>query len=296
MIVTGDLNKVGAATAAREGGSKFAATSRIALLHHNAYLTELQVVRENPCSLVHTAEVHSPTDGPSQVFIKAFPSKFEATGLANEIAGYLLACAAGLPVASSACLLLLRTEQLNSVHPDHIASLQNDTGLSLVWATRALPGPPLRILHPINEPEFQKRLKKWPLLPSVLAFDDLVANEDRTNDNLVAISNGEFALVDHADIAGGISRLGQFPDPHSSSKNQLLSSVYGTVVPHSVSSGMLLAAESHVAIFGAAKPEIEYWFKLLFNDQTDAQSMLAFLSARAQLSASRVRTQQGLLI
>ena len=49
-------------------------------------------------------------------------------------------------------------------------------------------------------------------------------------------------------------------------------------------------------IFAAAKPEIEYWFKLLFNDQTDAQSMLAFLSARAQVSASRVRKQQGLLI
>ncbi|MBN8760475.1 MAG: hypothetical protein J0I94_08610 [Thiobacillus sp.] len=279
------------------GSEKCTSSSRIALLGPEAYLTELEVIRENPTSLVHVAEIACPIHGRIQAFVKTFPTKFVETALANELAAYLLACAAQLVVADQAYILILRTEQLFKVHPTFKLELVNEHGLSYAWVTKAIDGPPLRLLHQIDEPELQKRLRKWPLLPRVLAFDDLVANEDRSHDNLIAIQNGKFALVDHAEIAGGVARIDEFLDPTISSKNQLLSMLYGNTVPQIVSSGMMLAAESHVEIFQQIEPELKYWYDKLFPDsEARGHALLSFLNKRAQNSVLRIRQQQGLLL
>lgn len=279
------------------GSQKCSASSRIALLGPEAYLTELEVIRENSTSLVHVAEIACPVHGRIQAFVKTFPTRFVESALANELAAYLLACADQLAVADQAYILILRTEQLFKIHPEFKVELANDHGLSYAWVTKAIDGAPLRLLHPINEPELQKRLRKWPLLPRVLAFDDLVANEDRSQDNLIAINNGVFALVDHAEIAGGIARIDEFLDPNRCSKNQLLSMLYGNTVPKNVTSGMMLAAERHMEVFRQIEPELKYWYDTLFPD-SDARShaLLNFLNERARNSVPRIRQQQGLLI
>ncbi len=279
------------------GSQKYTGSSRIALLAPEAYLTELEVIRENPTSLVHVAEIACPIYGRIQGFVKTFPSRFIESALANELAAYLLACADQLSVAEQAYVLILRTEQLFKVHPNFRVELANDDGLSYAWVTKAIEGHPLRLLHPVNEPELQKRLRKWPLLPRVLAFDDLVANEDRSHDNLIAINNGVFALVDHAEIAGGIARVDEFLDPTMRSKNQLLSMLYGDVVPSNISSGMMLAAERHIEIFQQIEPELKYWYDILFPDSNArSHALLSFLNERARNSVPRIRQQQGFLI
>lgn len=260
-------------------------------------MAELEVIRENDTSFVHVAEVATVDRGARQVFVKAFPEKHVRNGLVNEIVGYVIAKRAGLPVADSAFVLILRTEQVFKVHPDRRGSLSNDSGLTLTWATTAIDGAPLRLLRGTREPDLQRRLRKWPELPRILALDDLLGNEDRTDDNLIAVRNGGFAIVDHAEIAGGISRLHGFGNPAGTAKNTLLNELYGKSVPNSVKSAMMLAAERHPQVVEAAIPEIEAWLRLLFPQESQSiHAIVPFVLERARLSPARIRHQQGMLL
>ncbi len=270
----------------------------ILVLPPESYLTERGVVRQNSTSLVHVADLHSPIMGTVQAFIKAFPDRFSGNGLVNEIIGYLIAQEAGFPIADEAYLIPLPSELLFQIHPEYIQDLSSEHGLVITWGTRAISGPPLRYVHSIDDPEIQKRLlKNWSDLPSLLALDDFLGNEDRTSDNLISINNGRFALVDHADIAGGISRDNDLLNPFSSIKNALLLDLFDGKVPHNIQSGMLKAAESHPLIFERAKPKIQYWLNtLLPNENKHTKTLLEYLQIRATTSYTRIKRQEGMLL
>ncbi|APV50165.1 hypothetical protein BWI17_11005 [Betaproteobacteria bacterium GR16-43] len=134
------------------------------------------------------------------------------------------------------------------------------------------------------------------MLPSVIAFDDLVANSDRSEDNLIAVRNGDFVLVDHAEIAGGLSRLHGF-DANTQTRSFLADEIFGANVPHAVKSGMMVAAESHYETVQAARGEIEQWLDLLSaGKRTTAHDIVPYLVERARMSPQRIRDGQGLLV
>lgn len=270
----------------------------ILVLGGASYLTQRNIIRENSTSLVHVADLHSPVRGPVQAFVKTFPSRFSGNGLINEIVGYLIAQEAGFPVADEAYLLALPNELAFRIHPEYVHDLRSESGLVVTWCTRAISGPPLRYVHAINEPEIQRRLlQNWSDLPSLLALDDFLGNEDRTSDNLICINNGRFALVDHADIAGGISRDVQLLNPFGAVRNALLLDLFNGKAPPQIQSGMLKAAESHPRIFERAKPKIEYWLDTLFPPQDHhTKSLLEYLQTRAITSYTRIKRQEGMLL
>lgn len=229
------------------------------------------------------------------MFVKVFPKRFAATGLLNELVVYLVAKHGSLPVARRGYILVLPAEQILRVHPDYRHEIPIENGLTIAWATTAIEGPPLRLLHSIREPEMQRRLRKWRQLPDVLAFDELVVNQDRTDDNLIVVRNGEFAIVDHGEIAGGM-RLDGF-DIGLSGRNALADELFGAQIPRNVKSAMMLAAESHASIVDSASSEISQWVELLSSGlESDANKIVPFLKHRARQSPARVRAQQGLLL
>lgn len=131
----------------------------------------------------------------------------------------------------------------------------------------------------------------------MLAFDDLVANQDRTEDNLLCISNGSMVLVDHADIAGGISREVDYLDPSFSPANMFIRDTFEGAIPGSITSGMVMAAEQHPQVIQNALPHIFFWFNLLFPNAPERTSkLLDFLKTRANTSADRIKRQYGILI
>ncbi len=277
--------------------AKIPGPGNITLLNPTSYLTQGALVRENNTSLVHVADIHSPLTGARQAFIKTFPTKFVENGLANELIGYLVAREGGLPVAEEAYILILPSELLFRCHPDFKSDIATVEGINVVWATSAVEGHPLKYLHPLRDPYLRKRLLKWQGLPTMLAFDDLVANQDRTEDNLVCIHNGSMVLVDHADIAGGISRQIEYLDPAFSPANLFVRDAFEGSVPDTVTSGMILAAERHPHVVRNALPHIAFWLDLLFpNTPERTGKLLDFLQVRADESADRIKRHYGMLI
>ncbi|MCE2425409.1 MAG: hypothetical protein J4F45_09970 [Pseudomonadales bacterium] len=52
---------------------------------------------------------------------------------------------------------------------------------------------------------FRERLARWPALPLAIAFDDWIANQDRTLENLLFRGASDFVLVDHGDAIPDIA-------------------------------------------------------------------------------------------
>lgn len=277
--------------------AKVPGPGNITLLNGTCYQTQGRTIRENDTSLVHIADIHSPATGARQAFIKAFPNRFARTGLENELVGYIIAREEGLPVADEAYIMVLPSELLFRCHPHFKSELSTTEGYNVVWATSAVDGPPLKYLHPLKDLALKKRLLKWSKFPSMLAFDDLIANEDRSEDNLICISNGELVLVDHADISGGISRKIEFLDPSFSPRNSFIRNVFDDTLPNNIKSGMVMAAERHPQIIKNALPHIFYWLNELFPELPEHTSKLMdYLASRANMSPDRIKHQHDLLI
>jgi hypothetical protein len=270
----------------------------IFLLPENAYLSSIVPIREKTTSLVHLAQVHSQSRGSVDAFLKCFPYSdvnLEKKALRNEIAAYLLAAQAGLPIAQEAYILIVQKEWLEKIHqePTRPALTRNEY---LAWGTKAIDGRPLRYVHRINEAEMKSRIKKWPGLPNVLAFDDWILNEDRTDDNLIAVNNGEFCLIDHAEIAGGILRDFTLIDDHTDCNNKLLKELFGPSAPNEIKSGMVFAAQQHRQIFDQACPKIENQFNKFSLSDKDSNYMLELINKRAANSEERIIKNHGMLL
>lgn len=277
--------------------NKVPGPGNITLLNDTCYQLQGMTIRENATSLVHIADIHSPATGARQVVIKAFPNLFARTGLENELVGYIVAREEGLPVATEAFIMVLPSELLFRCHPHFKSELSTSTGFNVVWATSVVNGPPLKYLHPLRDVALKRRLLKWPKLPDMLAFDDLIANEDRSEDNLICIANGELVLVDHADISGGISRKIEFLDPSFSPNNSFIRNLFDDRLPSSIKSGMVLAAERHPQVIKSALPHIFYWLNMLFPDVPDHTSkLMSYLASRANTSPHRIKQRHNLLI
>lgn len=274
-------------------------TSGIQVLGEHAYLASLEVIRENDRCLVHTAHVHSTSAGSVTAVVKCFPGEPANRGLINEVCGYLIARAAGLPVSDQAYVIYVSNDRLAALHPQYEKTITaSGTDSSIVWATKTIHGPPFKFLYNFGNNQVSKRLMEWRDLPKMLAFDDWVGNADRSDDNLIEIHNGRFALIDHADIGGGIAWLADLLDPNAVFKNRVAEDLFnGSGLSNHIKSGMLLAAESHQKIFGLVGDELQNWLtRLMPRNQKDAQAFHRFLAIRASGSVNRVRQQTGLLL
>lgn len=104
-------------------------------------------------------------------------------------------------------------------------------------------------------------------------------------------------LVDHADIAGGISRQIEYLDPSMSHENLFVRDAFEGSVPDTVTSGMILAAERHPLVVRNALAHIAFWLDRLFpNTPERTGKLLDFLQVRADGSADRIRRHYGMLI
>ena len=270
----------------------------VSVLDPNAYLTTKSVVTENGDSLVHLAEIHSTRTGKKEVFVKVFADKKSPNALLHEIYGFVVAKHLGLPVPEEAFLLLIDSRLLFEIHPNFNHVINNEQGVNIAWCTTTIEGKPIRYLHPINDETLKNRLKKNKSLPEILAFDEFLGNEDRNKGNLIMINNGNFALIDHAEIAGTSNNLGFDIDANSFYKNALISELYDGCPPDKIKSAMVLAAEKHQDAVTNAKDELKNLSDIIHKAYgiMPTNNINDYINTRAKNSPERIKERYGLLI
>jgi hypothetical protein len=257
-----------------------------------AYLAQFAVVRQTDDSFTHGALLSSPSSGKTEVFLKYYVEKAKPSrGLVNEAVGYLLAKSCGLPVPARAFVVDVSGERLLEAHPA-LQGLVSAAHSYPCWATSVVPG---TLVSP-NHRLVIEILRKWNFLSYMLAFDDWVANSDRTKANIVLTGKQTLTLIDHGHIGGSLYWMPDLLPIDESFRSPVASELWPKSWPASVVSQMVQRAAEHSNIFIAVKPRLRKVIDLLASDNQSANSLMEFLEARANSGYDRMKKTHGVLI
>ena len=258
-----------------------------------AYLMQFEPIRETPDSCTHGAKVSSETLGAVDVFVKFYVDGKNRTsrGLVNEAVGHLLAKACGLPVAPHAFVIDVSGQRLLEAHASLRGSI-NAANSYPCWATSAVHGALLNPKHGL----IIDNLRKWSLLPKMLAFDDWVANSDRTAANIVCTGKQQLTLIDHGHIAGSLYWMPDMLPAEGRFSSPILPEIWPKSLPRAIASQMVQNAAEHGRVFAAAKTRLRAVLDFLIDDRQSGKAFEEFLESRANGSYDRIKKTHGVLI
>ena len=258
-----------------------------------AYLAQFASFRETPDCYTHGAKVSSPTLGPVDVFVKFYVTEKNRTnrGLVNEAVGYLLAKACGLPVAPHAFVIDVSGQRLLEAHASLRGSI-NAAHSYPCWATSAVDGAQAKQNHGL----VIDTLRKWSLLPKMLAFDDWVANSDRTAANIVCTGKQNLTLIDHGHIGGSLYWMPDLLPAEGSFSSPVLLDIWPKALPPAIASQMVQNAAEHGRVFSVAKARLRAVLDFCCDDQPSSRAFEEFLEKRANGSYDRIKKTHGVLI
>jgi|GEM_PF-1354988 len=130
--------------------------------------------------------------------------------LVNEMIGYLLGIALGLPMPPKAGFLLIENKILNPSLVNILSEVDKYRGFTFAWVTEDVKGSNLRI-EIENNPSimnvmieyFSSCMKDWDQLSHLVAFDDWILNTDRNMGNSIHLPDKTFNLIDHGECMHG---------------------------------------------------------------------------------------------
>ena len=267
--------------------------SEIQVVGAEAYLASLNPTHESEECVTHIAQLHHPTHGPINAFVKYyFEDRGTQKGLVNEVCGHILAEQAGLHVPSGPLIVLLPRERIAGLHKAYAARIGRGEQKA-VWATQRVSN---ATMLPHDEQAAAELLRDWDRLPDLIAFDSWVVNADRSARNLLRRRNGQFVLIDHGHLAGGTLWDADLLSPGQAFHHPFLRQLWDGEVPSEIKQRIMAAADRHADCFVAAETEIKRWLDVLGVNSRDRIALLDFLRERAEYSPAHMKKILGLLV
>lgn len=267
----------------------------IQLLPPNSFQTVLKQTEEGLRAASFIASLRWGDGKSRRFYLKSYPKELHR-GLINEITGYLLAHACGLPQPQKVALIPVAK---NVFPPEYQALLPIYNGFIWCWATEDAGSTPNLLVNMKNLSnifkffEFFSRWNKW---PDMLAFDEWVANQDRNTGNVVIKNGRQISLIDHGAVP--ISENWQIDDLDAAKQfaNKFLSVAYqGKNPPLNVSSAMCKAAVKHTQNFQSVMDELEFWWKE-FLSPVEYEPLKVFFELRASNEPMAMKQRVGLVL
>jgi hypothetical protein len=259
----------------------------IEVLNEASFKSVLSKPSEGLMAYTYLCLIDWPDGKQRQCYVKMF-SVQHSIGIFNEILGYLLTKAEGLPVASQAGLLIL---------PDAVRNLVNQPVASVAFVTSRIEGNTSSSFYHINDmlkfEALNKILDDWDQLHHTIAFDEWVANQDRNLGNLVIDSNSSVTLIDHSNMPVDLVWQPADLDIDLCPKNKL-GTFFRSNATLPQKHAILKGAERQSDSLLSVTDEINYWAKQLLREDY-RKSLMNFLECRALTSHDRLSKKYGLL-
>jgi len=255
------------------------------------------------CKTTHTAEIEYRDGNTETSFVKIFASKIE---LFNEVIGYLIAKAIGLPVANEAAVIKIPSETLK------FAELESNTAnlYEWAWAVSEVPGVSPKVHFKFRNSigltkALIKDVQKWSDLHGTVAFDDFVFNTDRNLENFLRIGKSKYVLIDHGNLLGGkpiwaindlfsLLRQSTF-NLYGLCHNKLSARAWDNNIPDCDQQKVLDSCMKHDFTVRTYSSEIEFWCGALLS-LNQKKHFNRFISFRAKNGPSRVKSVFGMLL
>ncbi len=139
------------------------------------------------------------------VYFKVFDPKFQRKAFFNEILGHRAAQLVGLPTPADVKVCACRRDLVPS--PSRaldVRSADDSPYLAGLASVDANPRGLIQIVGQGFSPRLRAELQAWPHLAEVAVLDELLLNVDRNYKNLHRVAAGDFVLIDHEKILGGV--------------------------------------------------------------------------------------------
>ena len=208
----------------------------ISVLPETSYLASHEQVTGGAMGVTRKASIEWDDGSIRKCYIKVYPKNDRIRKIFNELTGFTLAKALGILQPDSAALI-----PLSKLFYEDFSAVTDINSDEIVWAwvTTECGSSVKGVFHLNNfEEKFQidpddtinKLIQAYSLvcnqknLPSIIAFDDFIANDDRNIGNVVMIGDGNMGIIDHGEILGGIDWMSQLTvlDRTQSFNNKLL--------------------------------------------------------------------------
>lgn len=266
----------------------------IKLLSADKYIAPLQAAQDGRMAATHLANVKWIDNEPNRFYVKIYP-KDKPRGLINEITGYLLAYALGIPQPKKVGMIQLPKEVLAKEHHSQFNVVDNYIIGWLSEESGITPNTFLSIGEISSYKESLAKLGAWRYLPNLIAFDDWVANQDRNTGNITIQGPSDFKIIDHGNV----------PVSESWTQNCLVTDKYyrnvlmeifcsdGFKLPESVK--MANASKEHLSAFTEVRDELTRWWEVFLKPDCH-EKINEFIAQRAEHSVERIKKRTGLLV
>lgn len=189
----------------------------IIVLPESSYLTSHELVTEGQMGVTRKASIEWDDGTIRKCYVKVYPSANRVMKICNELTGFLIAKALGLKQPEGAAII-----PLNKMYYSGFLSVTDINNPEIVWAWVTTEcGSSIKGIFQLDN--FDALFAKDPTgarqklnnafnlicdqknLPDLIAFDDMIANNDRNVGNLVMLADGEMGIIDHGEILGRIN-------------------------------------------------------------------------------------------
>lgn len=207
-------------------------------------------------------------------------------GLVNEITGWLIAHALGLPQPAQAYLVKVPLAKLPRSMPSWVSALKKD-GCQHYWGfgTTKLPAESAALRFSRDDlPLLVDDVRAWEHLPGAVALDEHIANVDRHLNNLLRLGKSRYALIDHGRLAvDGMARNWAPPhlNPERHFTNQLSIECWEDNPPADQAAAAIHAGSQHPAALSGVHDELQDWWRRLIPDAAERSSFERFICTRA---------------
>lgn len=251
-------------------------------------------------SFKHPSEVK-----PIDMYAKIYSLRGTDRSIFNEILGYLMAHALGIPQPKHACIALVPTERLRK---DMVGSALNSSLSDEVFQNEVFP---VFCTSKIDKSKtaFQyndlveaiaSELPKWPDMGKAVAVDNTIANIDRHVNNLVRTGVSKYHLIDNGILVSGNGWQPSDLNPNEAFVNKLLMISEKLMTPvqaAKIKGNAITACDDHADALNNINTELRYWISNLYKQtQSDYNNFMDFIDYRVNNAHGLLTSRLQLVI
>lgn len=242
---------------------------------------------------------------PIDMYAKIYSLSGYDRSVFNEILGYLMVQAMGLPQPKHACIALIPTDRLRVDIRSGELSSQLDKEVFQrevfpVFCTSKIDKSKTAFQYHQCVQAVAAELAKWPYMGSVVAADNTIANIDRHVNNLLRTGINKYHLIDNGILVNGngwqVSDLSL--NEHFCNKMLSVSEQCMTDNQYNKIKGYAIdACDDHSDAFNCIYNELTYWVNALYNDkQNDYNKFIEFITHRVNNAHGLLTSRLQLVI
>lgn len=243
------------------------------------------------------------------MYCKVYPLDSSDRSIFNEIVGYLVADALGIPQPEYACIALVPTKPI--LKDDTVGFSSTVLGQQFsnydvypIFCTAKIDKSETAFEYHTRSNKLISELVKWPYISKAMAMDSTIAHIDRHVRNLLRTGKSKYHVIDNDQLVIKYDTCGWRTNDLDVDKkyaNRLFDIAKENMSIKDfnfIKSNMIVECNSHADAINNINNEIQLWMNDLYsaNDTLDYLAFIEFLIGRADSAFEQATSRAELLI